>query len=272
MNQDDQVFVPLSTALSRLVGGTRFRGSSVISQINRQGSNCKSGRFGGHRGHRDDAPAHGTVEGQMISPSPARKPPWQAATPVTDTLTIFLGGIAGISLAVGGIGIMNIMLTTVTERTHEIGLRKALGAQRRDILLQFLVEVDGAQPAGRHHRSRVGLGDRPPDGAGPVQRRPPSPRWSDWTACCWRRCSRWRSGCSSASTRPPRRPLAARGSSTLRVERVARMDRQKVLIISADGGSGEVQPGSPVEAGHEAWVVELEDSTIAMIQKVNLTW
>ena len=63
-----------------------------------------------------------------------------AATQVTDTLTLILGGIAGISLAVSGIGIMNIMLTTVTERTHEIGLRKAIGARRQDILLQFLVE------------------------------------------------------------------------------------------------------------------------------------
>jgi putative ABC transport system permease protein len=65
----------------------------------------------------------------------------QTVTQVTQTFTILLGSIAGISMLVGGIGIMNIMLVTVTERTREIGVRKAIGAKDRDILSQFLIEA-----------------------------------------------------------------------------------------------------------------------------------
>jgi putative ABC transport system permease protein len=64
-----------------------------------------------------------------------------AASSVTGTFTALLGGIAAISLLVGGIGIMNIMLVTVTERTREIGLRKALGAKQQTVILQFLIEA-----------------------------------------------------------------------------------------------------------------------------------
>jgi putative ABC transport system permease protein len=140
MNQDDQVFVPLSTALYRLVGGARFRGSSVISQITVKASSANVVDQVASEVTSSLCELHGTVEGADDFTVTTQESTLAAATEVSDTLTIFLGGIAGISLAVGGIGIMNIMLTTVSERTHEIGLRKAIGAKRRDILLQFLVE------------------------------------------------------------------------------------------------------------------------------------
>jgi putative ABC transport system permease protein len=140
MNQDDQVFIPLSTALYRLVGGSQFRGSSVISQITIKASSAAAVDQVVNEVTLTMRERHGTVEGADDFTVTSQEATLAAATEVSDTLTIFLGGIAGISLAVGGIGIMNIMLTTVTERTHEIGLRKAVGATRRDILLQFLVE------------------------------------------------------------------------------------------------------------------------------------
>ena len=140
MNQDDQVFVPLSTALYRLTGGMRFRGSNVISQINLKASNSKVVDSVVTEVTLAMRQLHGTMEGADDFTVTSQEATLQTATAVTDTLSIFLGGIAGISLLVGGIGIMNIMLTTVSERTHEIGLRKAIGALRQDIMMQFLVE------------------------------------------------------------------------------------------------------------------------------------
>ncbi|MDP2103652.1 MAG: FtsX-like permease family protein, partial [Candidatus Gracilibacteria bacterium] len=79
----------------------------------------------------DDAPFSMSSMSEMLS----------SITAVTGTMTMFLAGVATISLLVGGIGVMNIMLVSVTERTREIGIRKAIGATKTDILMQFLIEA-----------------------------------------------------------------------------------------------------------------------------------
>ncbi|MGE5220807.1 MAG: ABC transporter permease [Omnitrophica WOR_2 bacterium] len=141
INQDDQIFVPLTTAQSRLVGGFSFRGSSSINTINVQAASAKmvdAVKAGVTEVLRERHNTTAETDDFTVS---SQQDTLAAATQVTDVLSIFLGGIAGISLLVGGIGIMNIMLTTVSERTREIGLRKAVGARRNDILMQFLIEA-----------------------------------------------------------------------------------------------------------------------------------
>jgi putative ABC transport system permease protein len=140
LNTDMQIYVPITTAASRLIGNQRFRGGDVVSTINvkitdtsvqdavvQDISNVLRER---HRVlFQDDF----TIQSQQDILNTLNQ--------ITDAFTIFLGGIAGISLIVGGIGIMNIMLVSVTERTREIGIRKAVGARKRDILVQFLTEA-----------------------------------------------------------------------------------------------------------------------------------
>ncbi len=136
-NQDDAIYIPLSSAQLFLAGSTAYvtavsisaASSDVMTQVQNDVTNLLLAR------HKiaDPAQADFTVFNQADIVS--------AASSVTGTFTILLAAVAGISLVVGGIGIMNMMLTTVTERTREIGLRKAIGAKSRDITVQFLTEA-----------------------------------------------------------------------------------------------------------------------------------
>ncbi len=141
MNQDDQIFVPLTTAQTRLIGNSTFRGAKSVSTINVQVDSTTNVSSVEKDITSLLEQRHNVQPGADDFTITSQQDTLAAATSVTNTLSIFLGGIAGISLLVGGIGIMNIMLTTVTERTHEIGLRKAIGARRNDILMQFMVEA-----------------------------------------------------------------------------------------------------------------------------------
>jgi putative ABC transport system permease protein len=136
-NQDSRIFIPISTAQARL-----FHRPSLyeVDQILVQATSADTVTQATDEVSQVLRQRHRTPVGIDDFTIFSQKDVLSIATTVTGVFTIFLGGIAGISLLVGGIGIMNIMLVSVTERTREIGLRKALGARKRDILLQFLTE------------------------------------------------------------------------------------------------------------------------------------
>ncbi|MDX2217142.1 MAG: ABC transporter permease [Oculatellaceae cyanobacterium bins.114] len=138
-NQDDVVFIPLTTMSSRLTGNSSPFGTEVtfISATAKDEASVGAAQFQitnllrlRHKVVNED---DFTVRTQ--------KDALEIVGNVTGALTLMLAAIAGISLFVGGIGIMNIMLVSVRERTHEIGLRKAIGASQQDILVQFMIEA-----------------------------------------------------------------------------------------------------------------------------------
>lgn len=141
-SNDDAAFVPFSIAQHRLFETAYYRGQATVNSIIIQVADAE---------RMDQAQTDIEVQLRLLHGLfPEDKNDFsifnQASLldtlgSVTQVLTIFLGAIGGISLLVGGIGIMNIMLVSVTERTKEIGLRKALGAHDNDILLQFLIEA-----------------------------------------------------------------------------------------------------------------------------------
>jgi putative ABC transport system permease protein len=135
-NPDDQVLVPLSTARRYLVGGTSVR-SIGVSVATPEAMNLASAEIESTLRTRHSLAAAANDDFTIQNQAQLL----DTVSSVTGTLTLLLAGIASISLIVGGIGIMNIMLVSVRERTREIGIRKAIGARRRDILAQFLVEA-----------------------------------------------------------------------------------------------------------------------------------
>jgi putative ABC transport system permease protein len=137
-SQDDRILVPLSTAQSRLT--SRDDAADQVDVIFVQAVDSDSVALASEEVAQIMRTRHRTEIGLDDFTIMTQEDFVNTAESITGVLTIFLGGIAGISLLVGGIGIMNIMLVSVIERTREIGLRKALGARKKDILIQFLAE------------------------------------------------------------------------------------------------------------------------------------
>jgi putative ABC transport system permease protein len=136
-NADNQVIVPLSSARDRIIHRSGTDVDTIFVQAtSAEATTQASTEVTAILQARHRIPVGGDNDFTVFSQADML----ETASSITGILTVFLGGIAGISLLVGGIGIMNIMLVSVAERTREIGLRKALGARKRDILTQFLAE------------------------------------------------------------------------------------------------------------------------------------
>ena len=136
-NQDNVAVVPISSAWAYLTGG---RGKN-ISQIIVEATGSDAVQAAQQEATQILLNRHNIGDPSLADfQTQSQQDILNTVGQITGTLTVLLGSIAAISLVVGGIGIMNIMLVTVTERTREIGIRKAIGARRSDILLQFLIE------------------------------------------------------------------------------------------------------------------------------------
>jgi putative ABC transport system permease protein len=135
-NPDDQVLVPIATVSKYFIGGDTVRTIGVSVASNDQMTQVTDAITALLR-DRHELAATDTADFSVFNQTQLL----DAASSISATLTLLLGGIASISLIVGGIGIMNIMLVSVRERTREIGIRKAVGARGRDILAQFLIEA-----------------------------------------------------------------------------------------------------------------------------------